>query len=312
MQRMAVSWLVYRLTGSAFMLGILTFAGQIPTFLLSPYGGVISDRYNRYKILLLTQIAAMLQAAALAVMVLSGFYNISAIILLSVLLGIINAFDTPSRQSLLIVLVEDKNDLPNAIALNSSVINMARLLGPTIAGAVLATMGEGVCFLLNAVSFIAVIICLLLMRLPKEKYVKPVKNLWADFHEGYSYLKRTHALKHMILLLACISFLLMPFSTLLPVVAKDVFHGDATTFGLLNGITGLGALAGAFNLAMIKPGRSINRVVVSATIIYGVSLLLFARYFLPDSGAFVYGSYRLWHDDLYCRRKYLYSDACGG
>jgi MFS family permease len=276
MQRMAVSWLVYRLTGSALMLGIVTFASQIPTFLLSPYGGVVSDRYNRYKILLITQITAMIQASILAAMVLTGYYTIPAIILLSVMLGIINAFDTPSRQSLLIVLVEDKNDLPNAIALNSSVINLARLLGPTIAGAVLASMGEGVCFLLNAVSFIAVIICLLCMKLPQETYVKPVKNLWADFQEGYDYLKRTSALKNMILLLACISFLLMPFSTLLPVVAKEVFKGDATTFGLLNGITGLGALAGAFHLAVSKSGKSMNRVVLWAAFLYGVSLLLFA------------------------------------
>jgi MFS family permease len=275
MQRMAVSWLVYRLTGSAFMLGMVTFASQIPTFLLSPYGGVVSDRYNRYKILLTTQIAAMVQASVLAVMVLTGFYNMPAIIILSILLGIINAFDTPSRQSLLIVLVEDKSELPNAIALNSSVINLARLLGPTIAGAVLASMGEGVCFLLNAISFIAVIICLLCMKLPKETYVKPVKNVWADFREGYDYLKRTYALKNMILLLACISFLMMPFSTLLPVVAKEVFKGDATTFGLLNGLVGLGALAGAFNLAVMKPGKSMNRVVIGATFVYGIALLLF-------------------------------------
>lgn len=273
---MAVSWLVYRLTGSAFMLGMVTFASQIPTFLLSPYGGVISDRYNRYKILLTTQIAAMIQAAALATMVLTGYYNIPSIILVSVILGIINAFDTPSRQSLLIVLVENKQDLPNAIALNSSVINLARLLGPTIAGAVLASMGEGVCFLLNAVSFIAVIICLLSMKLPQEVYVKPVKNLWADFREGYEYLKRTYALKNMILLLACISFLMMPFSTFLPVVAKDVFKGDATTFGLLNGVTGLGALIGAFHLALIKPGKSLDKVVLFAAVLYGVSLVLFA------------------------------------
>jgi MFS family permease len=276
MQRMAVSWLVYRLTGSAFMLGMVTFAGQIPTFLLSPYGGVISDRYNRYKILLTTQIAAMIQAAALAAMVLSGYYNMAAIILLSVILGVINAFDTPSRQSLLVELVEDKKDLPNAIALNSSVINLARLIGPTIAGAVLASMGEGVCFLLNAVSFIAVIVCLLLMKLPEEVYIKPVKNLWADFRDGYDYLRRTYVLKNMILLLACISFLMMPYVTLLPVVAKDIFNGDATTFGLLNGVTGLGALIGAFHLALLKPGKSLDKIVLGATITFAISLLLFS------------------------------------
>ena len=276
MQRMAVSWLVYRLTGSAFMLGMVTFAGQIPTFLLSPYGGVISDRYNRYKILLTTQIAAMVQAAALAAMVISGYYNMAAIIFLSVVLGIINAFDTPSRQSLLVELVEDKKDLPNAIALNSSVINLARLIGPTIAGAVLASMGEGVCFLLNAVSFIAVIVCLLLMKLPQEVYIKPVKNLWSDFRDGYDYLQRTYVLKNMILLLACISFLMMPYATLLPVVAKDFFNGDATTFGLLNGVTGLGALIGAFHLALLKPGKSLDKIVLGATIAFGISLLLFS------------------------------------
>jgi MFS family permease len=276
MQRMAVSWLVYRLTGSAFMLGIVIFAAQFPTFLLSPYGGVISDRYDRYKILLLTQVASMLQAGILAGMVLSGYYNITAIILLSVLLGMINAFDTPSRQSLLVIMVDNKTDLPNAIALNSSMVNLGRLLGPTIAGLVLASLGEGACFLINALSFVAVIVSLLCMKLPKQPYIKPVKNIWADFRDGFDYLQQTDSLKNIIILMACISFLLMPFSTLLPVIAKEVFKGGAGTFGLINGISGLGALVGAFNLAILKPGKSLNKMVLYATFIFSIFLFLFS------------------------------------
>ncbi len=276
MQRMAISWLVYRLTDSAFMLGVVTFAGQIPTFLLSAYGGVISDRYNRYKILLSSQVASMIQASVLAALVITGHYTVWVIIFLNLLLGIINAFDTPARQSLLTALVDNKQDLPNAIALNSSIINLARLLGPTIAGAVLASMGEGMCFLLNALSFMAVIISLLLMKLPAEPYIKPKTNVWTDFREGYRYLQQTHSLRNVILMLACISFFLMPFSTLLPIIATEVFKGNAGTYGLINGISGLGALAGAFNLAMLKPEKSLGNIILLATGFFGICLLLFA------------------------------------
>ena len=166
MERIAINWLVYTTTHSALMLGLVNFAGQIPTLLLSPYGGTISDRHNRYRILLTTQILAMLQAGTMATLVLLKVYNMYAIIGLSIVLGIINAFDTPSRQSLMIRLIEDKSDLQNAIALNSSMVNLARMLGPAVAGILLTTVGTGICFLLNALSFVAVITSLLLMKLP--------------------------------------------------------------------------------------------------------------------------------------------------
>lgn len=167
MQRMAVSWLVFQMTHSEFMLGLVVFCGQIPIMLLSPYGGAFTDRHSRYKTLLATQIASMVQAGILAGLVISGHYNVLTIIILSVVLGIINAFDTPARQSLMINLVDDKKDLPNAIALNSSMVTLARLLGPVAAGVILSSFGEGICFLVNFLSFAAVIASLLLMKIPQ-------------------------------------------------------------------------------------------------------------------------------------------------
>jgi len=282
MQRMAVSWLVYTLTHSAFMLGVVTFAGQIPSFILSPYAGVITDKYNKYHILLITQVAAMIQAGILATIVLTGHYNITAILTLSVMLGIINAFDVPSRQSMINNLIEKREDLPNAIALNSTMVNLARLLGPVAAGVILAEFGEGICFLLNAISFIAVIICLLYMRIPYEPVKKSNNNVWIDFKEGFIYLKNNAPIRRMIILLGLISLIMMPFSTLLPVFAKDVFKGNAGTFGLLNGTMGAGALTGALYLAASSSAKLKFKVVLFTIFLFGSSILLFAcTTFLP-------------------------------
>lgn len=193
MQRIAVSWLVYSVTHSALMLGVVGFAGQIPVMLLSPYAGAFTDRHSRYRILLRTQIAAMLQAGLLTLMVMKGFYNIPGIIFLSVVLGIINAFDTPATQSLMIVLIDDKKDLPNAIALNSSMVTLARLLGPAAAGILLSSFGESICFLINFLSFIAVIVSLLLMKLKIPERKKQQENIWQGLVEGYNYLKQNRA-----------------------------------------------------------------------------------------------------------------------
>jgi MFS family permease len=276
MQRIAISWLVYRLTHSASMLGIVTFAGLIPTFLLSPYGGVITDRVDRFKILLATQIAAMIQASILAGIILAGYYNINVIIVLSVVLGIINAFDTPSRQSLVVSLVDDKTALPNAIALNSSMVHMARFIGPSIAGIIVAKFGEGICFLLNAVSFIAVIASLLLMKLKKEPIKKSGKKVWEDFAEGFVYLRQSVPLRRVIIMLGLISLIMMPFATLLPVFAKDIFKGDATTYGHINAVSGLGALIGTFYLATLKTSKFLSKILLIAAFIFGCGLILFS------------------------------------
>lgn len=276
MQRIAIGWLVYRLTHSGFMLGVVAFSGQIPTFLISSFGGVLSDRYDRYRILLTTQSASMLQAVILATLVLTGFYNVWIIIALNVTLGIINAFDTPARQSLMVSLVDNKVDLPNAIALNSSMVNLARLLGPTVAGIILASFGEGPCFLINAISFSAVITTLVMMKLPRVKKAKTNRNVWQDFKAGFQYLRSHQSIETVILMMACTSLFLMPFLTLLPMVAKDVLGGNAQTFGWLNGISGIGALIGAFYLASMRDQSVVDKLILAATGIFSITLLVFS------------------------------------
>ena len=223
MQRTSVYWLVYVQTHSTFMLGLAVFTTQFPSFVFSLLGGVISDRYNRYHVLLVTQIASMIQAALLTILVLLDHYSIWQILILNVLLGMINAFDVPARQSLVYDMVNDKEDLPNAIALNSSMVNLARILGPAIAGITLEHLGAGICFLINTASFAAVILSLLFMKL--AKYVPQVhtKKVLAELKEGYNYLKQTPSIGFIILFLACTSFLVLPFTTLLPVYAKVIF-----------------------------------------------------------------------------------------
>lgn len=276
MQRMAVSWLVFKMTHSELMLGLVVFAGQIPIMLLSPYGGALTDRHSRYKVLLYTQIASMIQAGLLAGIVLSGHYNITVIIILSVILGIINAFDTPARQSLMILLIDDKKDLPNAIALNSSMVTLARLLGPVAAGFILSSFGEGICFLANFLSFIAVLASLLLMKIPAQTKQIIKQDIWHGLQEGFSYLQQHAGLRSVILLMACTSFFVMPYSTLLPVFATDIFHGNVTTFSWLNAVSGLGALGGAIYMTTLKPGKSLLKVIAYCSAQFGISLVFFA------------------------------------
>ena len=276
MQRIAVSWLVYELTGSAFILGLVAFASRIPMLFLSPYAGAYVDRHSRYKTLLVTQVASMLQAGLLALVVLINSYNITVIILLSIMLGVINAFGAPSRQSLMIVLLQNKTDLPNAIALNSSMVTLARLIGPAVAGILLSTVGEGICFLINFLSFIAVISSLLMMNItipPRKKNIEPI---WMNLRQGFTYLKRNPALSYAISLMAFLSFVVMPYITLLPVYAKTVFKGDVTTYSWLNIISGLGALIGAVYVARLKEQKNLLKVIISAGLLISVSLVLFS------------------------------------
>jgi MFS family permease len=277
MQKTAVSWVVYSMTHSAFMLGVAVFAAQFPSFIFSLTGGIVADRYNRYKVLLTTQILSMVQAVLLAVLVLINHYTVWEILTLSVILGIINAFDVPARQPMVHELVDNKDDLPNAVALNSSMVNFARLIGPALSGLVLGKFGAGVCFSLNAISFMAVITSLLFMKLPP--YTPPLvkKKIGHELNEGFAYVKNTPAIGVVLLMLTLASLLVLPFDTLLPVFAKVVFKGDAATYGYIFSFIGLGSIAGTFFLASLKPGTSLNRVLLGSTIILGLGLAVFSQ-----------------------------------
>jgi MFS family permease len=277
MQKTAVSWVIYSLTHSTLMLGVSLFASQFPSFLLSLMGGVVSDRYNRYKVLLTTQIASLIQAALLAALILSKHYTVWEILSLSVLLGIINAFDVPARQSLVYEMIDDKEDLPNALALNSSMVNLSRLIGPAIAGIILEKLGDGTCFVLNALSFIAVIGSLLLMKLPEYIHKVHKKNAYGELKEGFAYIKRTPSIAFVIIMLGAISLFVLPYSTLIPYYARDVFKGTASTFGIIDSFIGLGAFSGAIFLASQKPGANFKKILAINTLIFGTGLILFSH-----------------------------------
>lgn len=276
-QRTAVSWVVYTLTHSTFMLGLTLFAGQFPSFLLSVFGGVVSDRYHRFRVLLFTQFASLIQAAALAVLILVGHYTVWEMLGLSVLLGCINAFDVPARQALVYDMVDNKEDLPNALALNSSMVNLARLVGPAIAGIVLEKLGASVCFLLNATSFIAVIASLLLMKLPP--YIPGPRNKRAltEMKEGWTYLRNTPSIAKVILMLAGMSLLVIPYVTLLPVYAKVIFKGNASTFGYIDSFIGLGAIIGGFYLASRGATADRKKILWVNTLLFGIGLIFFSH-----------------------------------
>jgi MFS family permease len=277
MQKTAVSWVIYTLTHSTFMLGVTLFASLFPSFLFSLIGGVVSDRYNKYRVLLTTQIASLIQALLLAVLILLKHYEVWEILTLSVVLGIINAFDVPARQSLVYDMVDDKADLPNALALNSSMVNLSRIVGPALAGIVLEILGDGTCFLLNALSFVAVIGSLLMMKLPA--YITKVhkKNVIGELKEGMAYIKRTPSIAFVLIMLGLVSLLVLPFSTLIPYYAKDVFKGTASTFGVLDSFIGLGAFSGAIFLASQKAGANLKKILFINTLVFGAGLILFSH-----------------------------------
>ena len=277
MQKTAVSWVVYSMTHSAFMLGLTVFASQFPSFVFSLFGGIAADRYNRYKLLLLTQIASLVQALLLAILVLTDHYTVWEILTLSVILGIINAFDVPARQPLIHELVPEKADLPNAVALNSSMVNLARLIGPALSGLVLGKFGAGICFLLNAVSFMAVIASLLLMKLPAYNPPAIKKKIVSELVEGFSYVKNTPVIGVVLIMLSLVSLLVLPFDTLLPIFAQVVFNGDAATFGYIFSFIGLGAVSGTFFLASLKTGTNLNVIQLISTVILGLGIILFSR-----------------------------------
>ncbi|MCC8410505.1 MFS transporter [Mucilaginibacter sp. UR6-1] len=277
MQKTAVSWVIYALTHSEFMLGVTMFASLFPSFVLSFLGGVAADRYDRYKLLFFTQIASMVQALLLTLLIYFKQYEVWQIISLSVVLGIINAFDVPARQSLVYEMIDNKEHLPNALALNSSMVNLSRLIGPGIAGLLIEKLGEDVCFGLNTLSFIAVIGSLLMMRLPRYVPKPHNKDVVADLKEGFTYIKNTPSIGFILLMLCLMSVLVLPFSTLIPVYARDIFKGTASTFGVIDSVIGLGAFAGAIFLASLKPGSNLKLILAINTIVLGAGLALFSH-----------------------------------
>jgi MFS family permease len=276
MQQVALTWLIYRLTNSAFLLGIAGFAGQIPMFLFSSIAGVIADRFNKHRILIITQLLAMLQAIVLAVLTLTGAITIWYILPLLVFLGIVNAFDMPTRQSFVLEMIENKEDLGNAIALNSSMFNGARLIGPAIAGILIGTIGEGPCFIINAVSFLAVIIALLAMKLPAKPAQQRKEGILDGYKEGFRYVTRFKPIAYILLLIAIVSFIGIPFATLMPVFARDILNGGPHTLGFLMGAHGIGALLGAAILASRKSVRGLSRWIAAAAFTFGAGLCFFA------------------------------------
>ena len=275
-QRIATPWLVYDLTKSVLLLGLVGFVGQIPTFLFSPIAGVLTDRWNRYNILITTQILSMVQAIILTWLVFTGTIQVWHIIVLSGFLGCINAFDIPARQSFVIQMVDNKEDLSNAIALNSSMVNGARLIGPSIAGVLIAATGEGVCFLLNALSYISVIWSLLLMKVDPIENKNGEKSVLKELKEGISYTFGFAPIRYIIVLLALVSLMGMPYTVLMPVFAKEIIHGGAHTFGFLMGASGMGALTGAFYLASRRSERGLEKIIPLSAGVFGIGLIMFS------------------------------------
>lgn len=277
MQRTAVIWVVYSMTHSAFLIGVTIFAEQFPAFVFSILGGVAADRYDRYQVIKITQITSMVQAVLLAILVLTGHTAVWAILLLSVILGVINAFDVPARQALIHEVVADQADLPNALALTTAMASLAQLAGPALSGIVLSVFGAAVCFLINAASFGGVIVSLLLMKLPAHEPKQSEKKVMTQFIAGFRYLRTTTNIGLIILMLAIISLLVLPYNTVLPVFAKVVFKGNASTFGYINSCVGAGAVLGTIFLASRQPGTHLKRILFLSTIILGIGLIGFSQ-----------------------------------
>ena len=263
MDNIAEAWLVYRLTGSSLLLGTVAFAGQIPVFLLAPIGGMVADRWNRQRIVIATQASSMVLAGILAVLTLSGRVTVWEVIVLAALMGAVNAFDIPARQAFLVDMV-GREDLLNAIALNSSIFNGARVIGPSIAGILVASIGEGWCFAANSISYIAVIAGLLMMRVERAPVEARRVSPFEHIVEGFRFVWNTAPIRALLLLLGLVSLVAMPYSVLMPIFAAKVLHGDARTLGVLMGATGVGALGGALMLASRSGVQGLGRWVAVA------------------------------------------------
>ena len=277
MQRMALQWFVFNWTHSPWLLGALDFSSQIPAFLLAPWAGLMADRFSRHKLVVLTQILAMVQAGVLAVLVLTGQVQIWHLFALAIFLGCINGFDIPLRQSFVVEMVDDKADLGNAIALNSSIFNAARLVGPSVAGFILAITSAGLCFLVNSVSYIAVIWALLAMKITRREQPTSRMGGLRGLFEGLVYVWGVKTILYLLLNLSLVSIAGSPYMMLMPVFAKKVLHGGPQTLGLLIAAVGVGAMIGAFFLASRKDARGLGRIMAIAMGLYSLGLLAFSH-----------------------------------
>jgi MFS family permease len=275
MDMVAEAWLVYRLTGSSLLLGAVTFAGQLPVLLISPFAGLVADRLNRRKIVIATQFASMIIAGILAGLTLSKHVTVEQVIILAALMGVVNAFDIPARQSFLVEMV-GREDLMNAIALNSSMFNAARIIGPSIAGILVASFGEGWCFFANSVSYIAVIAGLLLMKVPPRPRAAESVSPFEHIAEGFRFVRHAGPIRALLLLVGLVSLVAMPYAVLMPVFAAKILHGNARTLGILMTSAGLGALIGALMLASRRGVKGLSRIVSIACAAFGLALILFS------------------------------------
>jgi MFS family permease len=276
MQQVAMSWMVYRLTNSALLLGIVGFSGQIPAFFLTPLAGVIADRYNRHRVLIVTQTLAMLQALILSVLVLTNRITVGQIVALSIFLGLVNSFDIPVRQAFTVEMIEEREDLGNAIALNSSMVNAARLIGPSLAGIIIAVLGEGICFLLNGVSYLAVIGSLLAMKIAPRKIKPPDTHVLHELKEGFVYAFNFTPIRDILILLSLVSLMGVPYQVLMPVFARDIFHGGSITLGFLMAMSGIGALTGAIYLASRKSVIGLGKIIPLFSGLFGLAVIAVA------------------------------------
>lgn len=275
--RVATSWLVYRLTGSALLLGVVGFAGQIPTLVMAPVTGVLVDRWNRHRVLVITQTLSMLQSAALAALALAGVITVGEIIALQLFQGVVNAFDMPARQAFVVKMVEDRADLSNAIALNSMMVNGARVIGPSIGGFLIAGLGEGWCFLVDAVSYGAVIVSLFAMRVAREAPRPRATHIFEELVEGFQYVSGFVPVRAVLLVLATMAVMGMPYTVLMPAMAREVLHGGPHTYGILMTAAGVGAVGGALYLAARTTVLGLERVIAGAAGVFGTGLIAFSQ-----------------------------------
>ena len=275
--RLATSWLVYRLTGSELLLGITSFCGQIPVLVIAPFAGVLVDRMNRRQILLLTQVASLVQSAVLAVLTLTGLITVAQIIWLQVVQGIINSFDTPARQAFVSEMVEDRRDLANAIALNSSMVNGSRIIGPAIGGLLIAAVGEGWCFAVDSMSYVGVIGSLLAMRIsPRQRHGAAEMHLLEELRHGWNYVLGSVPIRSALTLVAIVSLAGTPYTVLMPAIAAQEFQGGPNTLGILMTATGVGALSGALYLASRESVLGLGRLIMYAALAFGAGLIVFS------------------------------------
>ncbi len=274
MTQVATSWLIYRLTGSAWLLGFVGFCGQMPAFLLAPFAGVWVDRWDRHRILKITQTLSMFQSFSLAVIVFLGEASVGNIVLLTMFQGVVNALDMPARQTFVIEMVQDRADLVNAIALNSCIFNTARLIGPSIAGGVIAYAGEGYCFLIDGFSYLAVIASLLLMVPPPSRHGER-KDIWTELKDGLGYVSSFTPIRSILILVMSVSLFGIPYTVLLPIFASEILHGGPYTLGFLTAATGLGALISALTLATRRTIVGLGRVIAVTALTFGAGLVAF-------------------------------------